>query len=170
MKKIVILILSVLPLTATQAQQTSSERQLLIRDLALTMQENTVELEFLLNIGPEAVTGCSILQVFLVMTGSGQRLELPAVVIRSEWAQRKYDRHGTDRAVSRQTISDGYADARNGDEIRYRIRVPYRSWMEKCDLSLEGILLTPGYAGRRALGTLATDLPIREEIRLVYPD
>jgi hypothetical protein len=171
MKKIVILMVSLLAVSFTDAFAADPElKKIRIDNPQIAQQDDVVSVQFDVAVGKRvARSGRTVVYRPYLVSGAN-RWDLPEVIVQGGRARVAEERHawraGTEVVYNQPTV------VRGGDSFHYTASVPRQGWMKGADLSAE--IITMGCCDGELTGTelLASnlDLPTPMAVVMIEPD
>lgn len=156
MRKIaLILALSIIAQFGAVAQNKSGA--VTLSDILLIRNGNEVDLSFTARISEKATRSNYSLSVIPVLTKNSNQQKFDPVIIRGKRARISSGKNATpDKNV---------IYARNGETIKYNASVPFASWMEGADLSIDGIMAGCCSESKIDMGVLAMNIRTPEPVK-----
>lgn len=173
MKRLLLSLFIILCCASASTAQQSPAKVLRITSIDVKQNAETVDIEFSAQLEGSEVESKSMLIITpeLIADNGKSAIEFPEIIVRGEFAQKKYDRNGNDKAMGYAVKRPKAVHTQPDSKIDYKVSIPYGKWMENgCSLKFNGILRGKAYAAETFIGIAASEMKIIEKIQLIYPD
>ena len=152
MKKILIIILTMLTITTIEAA--TNPEAVDIEDIGITRSDGLVSVIFTINTGRRVTKKDYNLVVNPILENGRNRIQLPSVVILGKRADITQKRH----SLNSDNYNKNHYTMTNDQTLRYETRVPYEAWMSGSRLIFEGISVGCCSSKEVLLGMVAENL------------
>ncbi len=169
MKKLILFIVMsaacLLTLSAARLPQSEGNSISVTDTEVVVAAENVVSVSFQLHVGSEVTARNRSMIIRPVLSGAGQQVELPPVIVRGDKAKAAAE----NRAMSLTGVmADGRFVTGNGTTLDYFAQIPWQDWMNGSQLAFNGLGVGKGDPTEVTIGTVADGL-LAGQTGVYYP-